>query len=74
MIKVRTIIQKVDLACDTAGIKRAELARRMNTSESALKQKLDRGKLSQDELCRIASLIGCEYSSAFIFSDGTIIK
>ena len=39
-----TIQQKIDMACNAAGISRAELTRRLGTSESAFKQRLDRGK------------------------------
>ena len=49
------------MACDAAGISRAELTRRLGTSESAFKQRLDRGKFKQEELETIASILGCKY-------------
>jgi len=69
-----TIQQKIDMACDAAGISRAELTRRLGTSQSAFKQRLDRGKFSQDEMDKIASILGCKYFSGFIFPDGLEIK
>ena len=69
-----TIQQKIDMACDAAGISRAELTRRLGTSESAFKQRLNRGKFKQEELETIASILGCKYFSGFEFSDGLVIK
>lgn len=62
------------MACDAAGISRAELTRRLGTSESAFKQRLDRGKFKQEELETIASILGCKYFSGFEFPDGLMIK
>ena len=62
------------MACDAAGISRAELTRRLGTSESAFKQRLDRGKFKQEELERIAEILGCKYFYGFEFPDGLIIK
>ena len=69
-----TIQQKIDIACSAAGISRAELTRRLGTSESAFKQRLDRGKFKQEELETIASILGCKYFSGFEFPDGLMIK
>jgi len=69
-----TIQQKIDMACDASGISRAELTRRLGTSQSAFKQRLDRGKFTQEELEKIAIILGCRYFSGFIFPDGLEIK
>lgn len=69
-----TIQQKIDMACDAAGITRAELTRRLGTSQSAFKQRLDRGKFTQEELEQIASILGCKYFSGFLFPSGLEIK
>ena len=69
-----TIQQKIDMACDAAGISRAELTRRLGTSESAFKQRLNRGKFKQEELDTIATILGCKYFSGFEFPDGLTIK
>lgn len=62
------------MACNAAGISRAELTRRLGTSESAFKQRLDRGKFKQEELEAIAVILGCKYFSGFEFPDGLTIK
>lgn len=69
-----TIQQKIDMACDDAEISRAELTRRLGTSQSAFKQRLDRGKFSQEEMEKIASILGCKYFSGFRFDNGLEIK
>ena len=69
-----TIQQKIDMACVHAGISRAELARRLGTTPPAFKQRFDRGKFTQEELEKIASILDGEYFSGFKFSDGTIIE
>lgn len=68
------IKQKVDIACEVAGMSRAELARRLNTTPSAFLQRLDRGKFTQDELEQIAAILDCEYFSGFKFNNGIEVK
>lgn len=74
MTNILTIQQKIDMACEAAGISRAELTRQLGTSQSAFKQRLDRGKFTQQELEKIADILGCKYFSGFIFPDGLEIK
>ena len=69
-----TIQQKIDMACVHAQISRAELARRLGTSPAAFKQRFDRGKFTQEELEKIASILDGEYFSGFRFNDGTTIE
>ena len=71
--KILTIQQKIDMACAHAGISRAELARRLGTTPPAFKQRFDRGKFTQEELEKIASVLDGEYFSGFRFRDGTQI-
>ena len=73
-MKTMTLRQKVDMACDAAGISRAELSRRLGTSQSAFKQRLDRGRFTQEELDEIANILGCKYFSGFQFPDGLEIR
>lgn len=68
-----TIQQKIDMACAHAGINKTELARRLNTSPSAFKQRLTRGKFDQEDLEKIANALNGEYFSGFKFKDGTVI-
>lgn len=62
------------MACTYAGFSRAELARRFGTSPSNFKQRFDNGKFTQDELEKIAAILGGEYFSGFKFEDGTTIE
>lgn len=69
-----TIQQKIDMACAHAGITRAELARRLGTSPPAFQQRFNRGKFTQEELEKIATVLDGIYFSGFKFSDGIIIE
>lgn len=67
------ITTKIKLAITYAKISEAELARRIGTSSQALGQRLKTGKFTSEELEKIASVIGAEYTYGFKFSDGTEI-
>lgn len=67
------ITTKIKLAITYAKISEAELARRIGTSSQALGQRLKTGKFTSEELEKIASVIGAEYTYGFRFSDGTEI-
>lgn len=67
MISIR---HKVLLACEKSGITLTRLAQEMGMSQSSLSKRLKVGKLTQEELEKIAELLGCEYHSYFEFSDG----
>lgn len=68
-----TIQQKIDMACAHAGMSRAELARQLGTSPPAFQQRFNRGKFTQEELEKMAHIMGAEYISQFKFPNGTII-
>lgn len=68
-----TIEQKVKMALSYAGISRAELARRIETTPSNLTQKVKRNTLAKEELEVIAEALGGKWRAEFVFSDGTII-
>lgn len=53
-----------------AGINITELADRFGISQPNMTQRLKRGKFTKEELQKIANILGCEYISEFIFSDG----
>lgn len=67
MISIR---HKVLLACEKSGITLTRLAQEMGMSQSSLSKRLKVGKLTQEELEKIAELLGCEYHSYFEFPDG----
>ena len=59
------------LAC--AGISEAELARRLGTSASAFNQRLQRERLTPEDLSKVATALGAEFICNFRFPDGTEI-
>ena len=64
------ISTKIRLAMAYAGIKEAELARRLDTSPQAFGQRMKNGLFSVTELEKIAAALGAEYTNFFQFSDG----
>ena len=66
-----TIKQKIEAACKIAGISVTELGRQMGMSQSAISQRLKTGKFTQEELEKMANIMGCKYISSFEFPDGT---
>ncbi len=62
---------KMVLAC--AGISEAELARRLGTSASAFNQRLQRERLTPDDLDKVAAAVGAEFICKFRFPDSTEI-
>lgn len=63
--------RKVRIAIAAAGISEAELARRLETTPQAFSQRLKTGKFKLDELENIATALGAEFKTEFIFPDGT---
>lgn len=68
-----TVEQKIKLALTFSGISQAELARKLGTTPANLNQKIKRETLKQDELEKIAEILGCVWRAEFIFKDGTTI-
>ena len=66
-----TIKQKIESACAMAGITVTELGARMGMSQQNISKRLKVGKFTQDELEKMASIMGCEYHSFFIFPNGS---
>ena len=57
-----------------AGITVTELGRRMGMSQQTISYRLKTGKFRQDELEKMADIMGCEYHSYFIFSNGNKVE
>lgn len=66
--------QKVETACKIAGITVTELGARMGMSQQSISYRLKTGKFRQDELERMAEIMGCEYHSVFIFPNGNRVE
>jgi transcriptional regulator with XRE-family HTH domain len=65
--------KKIKMALACAGISEAELARRLGVSASAFNQRLQRGKLTPEDLSNVADALGAEFICRFRFPDGTEI-
>ncbi len=68
-----TIEQKIKMALSYKGISQAELARRIGQTPSNLNTKIKRETLTNDELTKIAEVLGGVYVFGFEFPDGTKI-
>ena len=68
---ILTIKEKVKAACEHSGMSLTELGKRMGMSQQSISNRLVTGKFTQEELQQMASILDCQYVSAFIFSDGT---
>ena len=66
-----TNAKKIKMALAYKGISEAELARQMETSPSALNQRMKTDKFTNEELGEIAEKLGAVYNSYFEFPDGT---
>lgn len=69
-----TLQQKIKVACDTAGISLTELGAKMGMSQSSISKRVNTGKFTQEELEKMAAIMGCKYESMFVFPDGNEIK
>ena len=67
------ISKKIKLAEAYAGMKEAELSRKLGTSSQAFGQRMKTGKFTSAELENIAEALGAEYVCYFKFPDGTRI-
>lgn len=65
---------KIEIACKIAGIIVTELGARMGMSQQGISGRLKTGKFTQAELEKMAFIMGCEYHSFFVFSDGNKIE
>lgn len=67
------IEQKVYMALAYKGLSKAELARRVGQTPQNFSKKLKRETLTNDELSKIAEVLGGNYVFGFEFPDGTKI-
>lgn len=72
-IKCRSIGIQIKNALRYAEMTITDLGKKMGITQQAISKRLKTGKFTQDELKSIASMMGCEYVSEFIFEDGTKI-
>ena len=63
--------QKIESACAMAGITITELGKQMGMSQPNFSSRLKVGKFTQEELEKMAEIMGCEYHSFFVFPNGS---
>ena len=68
-----TISQKIKMALAYKGMSEADLARAVGSSPQAFIQRMKTGKLSSDEMDKIADALEASYFFGFEFKDGTKI-
>ena len=62
------------LGCKSSNITLTELAKKLNTPQSNLSNRLKTGKLTQDEIAQIATMLNCEYHPIWVLPDGTKLE
>ncbi len=67
------IEDKLRTALAYKNISQAELARRLNTTPSNLNLKVKRNTLKNEDMEKIAELLGGTWRAEFVFEDGTVI-
>ena len=67
------LVQKIDMALAYKKINRATLARLIGTTPQNLHYKFKRETFTQEEVEKIASVLGGKYVFGFEFPDGTKI-
>ena len=51
-----------------------ELGAKMGMSQASISKRVKTGKFTQEELEKMASIMGCKYTSAFVFPNGNRIE
>lgn len=46
----------------------------MGMSQASISKRVKTGKFTQEELEKMAAIMGCKYESKFVFSDGNEVK
>jgi transcriptional regulator with XRE-family HTH domain len=65
--------RSINAAAYYAGMSQSDVALKFGMSRSAFNQKLKRGTFRDEELDRIAEIVGAKYEARFEFPDGTRI-
>lgn len=69
-----TLQQKITTACAMAGISATELGRSMGMSQQSISKRIKTGKFTQEELEKMAKILGAEWKSGFYFPDGNRVE
>lgn len=69
-----TTSEQIRVLCVRTGISLSELARRIDQTPQNFNAKLKRNTVNQDELNRIASVLGVTYEQYFVLANGEQVK
>lgn len=70
---MNTLKEQVQTACKLSGISLTRLGKGMGMSQQSISKRLSNGKLTKEEMYKIAEILGCEYHSYFEFPNGNRI-
>ncbi len=65
-----TVSEQIKVLCVRCNVSEAELARRLGKSPQSLNAKLKRGKITIEDLDKIAVVLGVEFKRFFILDNG----
>ena len=69
-----TTSEQIRVLCVRTGISLSELARRIDQTPQNFNAKLKRNTVNQDELNKIASVLGVTYEQYFVLANGEQVK
>ncbi len=69
-----TTSDQIRVLCVRTGVSQSELARRINQTPQNFNAKLKRNTVTQDELNKIADVLGVTYEQYFVLANGDQVK
>ena len=69
-----TTSDQIRVLCVRTGVSQSELARRINHTPQNFNAKLKRNTVTQDELNKIADVLGVTYEQYFVLANGDQVK
>ena len=69
-----TTSEQIRVLCVRMGISLSELARRINQTPQNFNAKLKRNTVTQEELNKIADVLGATYEQYFVLANGEQVK
>lgn len=65
--------QRISAAGAISGKSKAEMAREFGVTPQSFGQKMRRGTFSDEEMEKVAEIVGAKFEARFVFPDGTKI-
>ena len=69
-----TTSDQIRVLCVRTGVSQSEMARRINQTPQNFNAKLKRNTVTQDELNKIADVLGVTYEQYFVLANGDQVK